>query len=332
MRVAVVGATGVVGETILQVLAERRVPATQVAALGSRDRASAARYNGRALDVRVTTAESLAEADVVFFASNEDASEKFAGQIAERGGIVIDNSAAFRMIDGVPLIVPEINAHALQAGQRIFPVANCTAIVISMALAPIRDAAGLRSVHAATYQATSGAGRAGLDEWLTAESALVRGENEPVPQAFAAQIARNVVPQIGSFDGAGFSGEERKIASETRKILDAPDLHVMATSVRVPVRSAHAAALFVQTERPTTVADLQRAFARAKGVVFHPHGIVTPRDVEGTDDIHVARLRADDSDMTRFAVWVVGDQLRKGAATNGVQILELLLAKGFLAS
>jgi aspartate-semialdehyde dehydrogenase len=298
VKVAVVGATGVVGETILRVLEERRVPVDGVGRFASRTRG----------EVQETTPEALAQYDAVFFASSEDASEKYAPPLLERGAVVIDNSSTFRLREGVPLIVPEVNAHAIRAEHRLFPVGNCTAIILCVALAPVRDAAGLASVHVATYQAISGAGRAALEEFD-------RGEGN---------VVRNVVPQIGSFAEGGYTGEELKVAAETRKVLELPDLPVFATTVRVPVRTAHSEAVFFQTQRETSVEELAAAFERAAGVVFHREGIVTPREVEGTDLVHVARLRHCEGNT--FAMWIVGDQLRKGAATNGVQILELLLA------
>ena len=300
MKVAVVGATGVVGETILRVLDERHVPVESVGLFASRDRGN----------VHATTDEALAEYDAVFFASSEDASERYAPALLDRGAIVIDNSSTFRMREGVPLIVPEVNPHALNPGDRLFPVGNCTAIILCVALAPVRDTAGLASVNVATYQAISGAGRAALEEFD-------RG---------AGNVVRNVVPQVGSFGEGGYTGEECKVAEETRKVLELPDLPVYATAVRVPVRTAHSEAVFFETQRATTLEDLAAAFERAPGVVYHPQGIVTPREVEGTDLVHVARLRRCGDDK-HFQMWIVGDQLRKGAATNGVQILELLMSR-----
>jgi aspartate-semialdehyde dehydrogenase len=300
VKIAVVGATGVVGETILRVLEERHVPAERIGLFASRTRDN----------VRETTPEALAEYDAVFFASSEDASERYAPPLLDRGTVVIDNSSTFRMRDDVPLVVPEVNAHAVRAEHRLFPVGNCTAIILCVALAPIRDCAGLAHVNVATYQAISGAGRAALEEFD-------RGEGN---------VIRNVVPQIGSFGADGYTGEESKIAAETRKILELATLPIYATSVRVPVRTAHSEAVFFHTERRTTVDGLAAAFERAPGIVYHRDGIVTPRDVEDTDLVHVARLRSCEDDGKHFAMWVVGDQLRKGAATNGVQILELVMS------
>ncbi len=212
----------------------------------------------------------------------------------------------------MPLLVPEINGESVRPEQRLFPVGNCTAIILCAALAPARDVAGLRSVRVATYQAISGAGRATLD-------AFDRGESD---------FVANAVPQIGAMDERGESGEERKVREETRKILGLPKLALNAVCVRVPVRTAHSEAVFFETERETSLAELAAAFERAPGIIFHREGIVTPREVEGTDDVHVARLRS--LGGNEYALWCVGDQLRKGAATNAVQILELLLAKGYV--
>ena len=330
MKVAVVGATGAVGETIVRVLEERQLPVATLGPFASRPHQAAVRFRGSALDVIRASDESLRGFDVVFFAGGEEASERYAPALVERGSIVIDNSSTYRMREGVPLIVPEVNGDAILPQHRLFPVANCTAIVLCTALRPIRDVAGLRSVRVATYQAASGAGRPGLDELHAQERALARGDPEPGPAVFPRTLARNVVPQVGDLDELGWSGEERKVRDETRKMLALPDLIVSATAVRVPVRTAHSAAVFVETERPTSAGELGAALGVAPGIVFHEAGIVTPRDVEGGDAVHVARLRAE-SDR-HFALWIVGDQLRKGAATNAVQILELLLAKGFVAA
>ncbi len=310
------GATGVVGETIVRVLEERALPIERVGAFASRARSGAVRFRGESLDVEPATTESLRNFDVVFFAGGEDASEAFVPALAARGAVVIDNSATFRMRDGVPLIVPEVNPDDIHVEHRLFPVGNCTAIILCTALAPVRDAAGLRCVRVATYQAISGAGRAALEEFDRAEGPIVR----------------NVVPKIGSFGDDGESGEEQKVRDESRKMLGLPNLDVVATCVRVPVRTAHAEAVFFETERETSVKALAAAFERAPSIVFHNEGIVTPRDVEGTDEVHVARLRALRPEPTReFALWCVGDQLRKGAATNAVQILELLVERGVVS-
>jgi aspartate-semialdehyde dehydrogenase len=329
VRVAVIGATGVVGETILRVLEERNVPVDALLAYASRERDDAVVFRGVKLPVAVATTPRIVadRPDVAFFASSDDASADMAQHLAAAGILVIDNSATFRLDPDCPLVVPEVNPHAIRAEHRIFPVGNCTAIVLCVALAPIERAVGLKSVRVATYQAVSGAGRAGLD-------ALAAEEGGATPDGtFAAPILHNVVPQIGSFSGIGASGEEEKVAAETRKTLNRPDLHVAAMCVRVPVRRAHSEAVFFETEESSSVEEIGDALANAPGLIFHDRGIVTPLDVENSDLVHVARLRSEDKeDGTLFQMWVVGDQLRKGAATNGVQILELLLEQGRFAT
>ncbi len=327
MKVAVIGATGVVGETILRVLEERELPVSTLLAYASRERENAVTFRGASLGVAAASAERIIAdgADVAFFASSDDASAEMARALADAGIVVIDNSATFRLDPACPLIVPEVNASAIRPEHMIFPVGNCTAIILCTALGPIESAVGLTSVRVASYQAVSGAGRAGLD-------ALASEEAGGAPNGtFAAPILRNVVPQVGSFSGVDDTGEEQKVAAETRKTLQRPDLHVAATCVRVPVRRAHSEAVFFSTEERATVEDLIVAFEQAKGIVFHERGIVTPLDVEGTDEVHVARLRSEGESVHDFQMWIVGDQLRKGAATNGVQILELLLAQGRFA-
>lgn len=303
MNIAVVGATGAVGETIVRVLRERKIPIDELGLFASRARDG----------VQAASDEALEPFETVFFAGSEEASEKFAPAILARGGVVIDNSSTFRLRPDVPLLIPEINAHALKPEDRLLPVGNCTAIILCMALAPIKKVAGLTSASVASYQAVSGAGREALDEF----------------DAGKGPIVGNVVPQIGGFDDSGNTGEEVKVCEETRKILELPDLAISVTAVRVPVRTAHSEVVFFETERDASLEQLDAALDDAPGVMFHKTGIVTPREVEGTDVVHVARVRARPGAENRFAMWVVGDQLRKGAATNAVQILELVLEKGF---
>jgi aspartate-semialdehyde dehydrogenase len=306
VNVAVVGATGAVGETIVQVLGERKVPVGELGLFASRARDG----------VQQTSNEALRKYDTVFFAGSDEASEQFAPPVLERGGVVIDNSSTYRMRPDVPLVVPEINAAAILPEHRLFPVGNCTAIILCVALEPVRAAAGLTHVNVATYQAVSGAGRAALEEFDAGQGPFVR----------------DVVPKVGDFGDDGYSGEETKVREETRKILGLPELPLYAMTVRVPVRTAHSEAVFFETARETSAGELGEALERAPGVVFHRAGVVTPREVEGTDNVHVARLRSAGDDHRHFQMWVVGDQLRKGAATNAVQILELLIARGMRAS
>ena len=249
VRVAVIGATGVVGETILRVLEERNVAVDTLLAYASRERDNAITFKGAALPVAVaTSARIIADhPHVAFFASSDDASAEMANALADAGIIVIDNSSTFRLDPACPLVVPEVNPTAIHPSHKIFPVGNCTAIVLCVGLAPIERKIGLKSVRVSTYQAVSGAGRAGLDTLADEEAGKAPNGT------FAAPILHNVVPQVGSFSGVGANGEEEKVALETRKTLNRPDLHVAATCVRVPVRRAHSEAVFFETERPTSV-------------------------------------------------------------------------------
>ncbi|TAM72455.1 aspartate-semialdehyde dehydrogenase [bacterium] len=325
-KVAVVGATGAVGETILRVLEERAFPVDRLGAFASRDRAAAVRFRGQAHDVEATSYDRLAPYDVVLFAGGDDASKDLGRRLAEAGKLVSDNSSTYRMELDVPLVVPDVNPHALGSA-RLAPVANCSTIQLVLALKPLRDAAGLRTVRVASYQSVSGAGRPALERLEAEERALhgvaLASDATPFPSA----IARNVIPQIGSFDDAGNSTEEKKIVEETRKILELPTLHVAATTVRVPVRYAHSEAIFVETERDTSVEELSRAIAAQPGVKLVTEGIVTPRDVEGQDMVYVGRLRAEEGSRRHFQLWVVGDNLRIGAATTAVRLAELMLVR-----
>ena len=332
MKIGIVGATGVVGATILEILDERRIAVDALVLYASRERDEPIAFRGKPHRVVAATREALERdrCDVVFFASSDDASAELAQVCVRAGGVVIDNSSTFRMDPACPLVVPEVNPGAIDADARIYPVANCTAIVLCVGIAPLVRTAGVRSIHVATYQAVSGAGRAGLDALANEENAAFRGGTAPFGSPFSAEIFRNVVPQIGSFDANGDSGEEKKVAAETRRILDlASDVHIAATTVRVPVRRAHSEAVFVETRDRVSLDTLRTAYRDAPGVVFHDEGIVTPRDVEGSDLVHVARLRSEgDTEGRWWQLWIVGDQLRKGAATNGVQIFEALLGRG----
>jgi aspartate-semialdehyde dehydrogenase len=333
VKLAIVGVTGVVGETILRILDERAIAIDDFGAFASRERGEPLGWRGRAWLIRAATAAALREGnyDAVFFASSEDASGLLAEHAVAGGAVVIDNSSAFRLAAGVPLVIPEVNAHHVRAEHRIFPVANCTAIVLCVGIAAIARTAGLTSVRVATYQSVSGAGKRGLDALSSEEDAAFgRTEHDRALSPFVRPIFRNVVPQIGAFDARGDSEEEKKLALETRKMLDLPALHVAATTVRVPVRYAHSEAVFLETARDTDVAELGAALDRADGVAYHAEGIVSPLEVEGQDLVHVARLRAEGESRRHFALWLVGDQTRKGAATNAVQILQLLVERGFV--
>jgi aspartate-semialdehyde dehydrogenase len=329
--VAIVGATGAVGEVLLEVLEERQFPVRELRALAS-ERSAGTTVSFRGADVPVGAAEpaSFQGADFVFFAATGSLSRDLAPEAVRHGAVVIDKSGTWRMKDEVPLVVPEINADALEKHQGIVSCPNCTTIGFVAALEPIRRAAGLRSVVVTTLQAVSGAGLPGLEDLETQIAAHAEGK-PLVAKKFAAPIAYNVVPLCETFREDGYSTEEVKLLHETRKILRLPQLDVSMTCVRVPVPVGHSAAVLIETERPITPEEARAALDAFPGVrvMDDPSQNVfpTPADVAGTDEVLVGRVRRD-LGSDRLWLWQVSDNLRKGAATNGVQIAEAMIARG----
>ncbi len=329
--VAIVGATGAVGETLLGILAERDFPLGDLRPLASeRSAGTSIDYRGKSYRVEQARPEAFDGVNFVFFAATGSLSKDLAPEAAKRGAVAIDKSSTWRMDPQVPLVVPEINASALRQHRGIVSCPNCTTIGFVMALEPIRRAAGLRRVIVTTFQAVSGAGRPGLDELSQQNQALLRGE-KPQASKFAAQIAANVVPLCEDFRDDGYSTEEVKLLFETRKILDMPDLDVTMTCTRVPVPVGHSASIFVETERPLSPADARQALADFPGVVVVDDPgqctFPTPNDVAGRDEVLVGRVRKDFA-TNGLWLWQVSDNLRKGAATNAAQIAESLLEAG----
>jgi aspartate-semialdehyde dehydrogenase len=274
--------------------------------------------------------EALDGADFVFFAATGTLSKDLAPEAARRGAVAIDKSSTWRMDPKVPLVVPEVNPGALERHEGIVSCPNCTTIGFVMALEPIRRAAGLRSVVVTTLQAVSGAGKPGIDELEQQIAATARGE-KIAPKTFASPIAYNVVPLCETFRDDGYSTEETKLLFETRKIMDLPDLDVTMTCVRVPVPVGHSATVLIETERPLTPQEARRALEDFPGVrvVDDPsrNAFPTPADVAGSDDVLVGRIRRDLA-RNRLWLWEVSDNLRKGAATNAVQIAEEMIRRG----
>jgi aspartate-semialdehyde dehydrogenase len=329
--IAVVGATGAVGEILLQVLAERRFPVSRLLPLASgRSAGSTVRFRGEALTVEEARPAAFEGIDFAFFAATGALSKDLAPEAARRGAVVIDKSNTWRMDDGVPLIVPEVNPDAAAKHRGIIACPNCTTIGLVMALEPLRRAAGLRSVVVTTLQAASGAGREGIDELAHQNAAIVKG-GPLEAKVFPRNLAGNVLPLCESFRNDGYSTEEMKLLLETRKILELPQLDVSMTCVRVPVAVGHSATVLVETERPLSPAAARAAFEAFPGVrvMDDPAQNVfpTPEDVAGRDEVLVGRIRRDLS-SDRLWLWQVSDNLRKGAATNAVQTAELLLARG----
>jgi aspartate-semialdehyde dehydrogenase len=329
--VAVVGATGAVGEVLLRVLEERSFPVKELRPLASeRSAGLSVRFKGEQIKVEPARADAFDGADFVFFAATGSLSKELAPEAARRRAVAIDKSSTWRMHDHVPLVVPEINADALADHHGIVACPNCTTIGFVMALEPIRRLAGLRRVVVTTLQAVSGAGRPGIDELEAQVAAIGRGE-KPVAATFAAPIAYNVIPLCETFRDDGYSTEEVKLLLETRKIMELPALDVAMTCVRVPVPVGHAASILVETERPLSPDAARLALADFPGVqvVDDPgkNGFPTPRDVAGRDEVLVGRIRKD-LGSDRLWLWQVADNLRKGAATNAVQIAEEMIRRG----
>ncbi|MEM7412243.1 MAG: aspartate-semialdehyde dehydrogenase [Myxococcota bacterium] len=327
LTVAVVGATGAVGEVLLDILAKRDFPIGELRPLASgRSAGSKVAFRGEQVEVAEAKPEAFEGADLVFFAATGGLSKTLAPEAAKRGAIAIDKSSTWRMDPTVPLVVPEINADALDGHQGIVSCPNCTTIGFVMALEPLRRAAGLKEVVVTTLQAVSGAGRDGIDE-LEAQQAALAGGGTPEASIFAAPIANNVVPLCENFRDDAFSTEEVKLLFETRKILSEPDLSVTMTCVRVPVPVGHAASVLVETEHVLAPEAARAALAEFPGVevVDDPDARVfpTPADVVGRDEVLVGRVRKD-LESDRLWLWQVSDNLRKGAATNAVQIAEAL--------
>ncbi len=329
--VAVVGATGAVGQVMLQVLAERQFPVRALRALASeRSAGKTVDFRGAAVRVERLTAEAFRGVDLALFSAGAARSREFAPAAVAAGAVVVDNSSAFRMEPDVPLVVPEINGDALAAwrSRGIVAVPNCTAIVMLMAVKPIHDFARVRRIVASSYQAVSGAGAAGMEELRLQTLAWSRGE-AIVAEAFPHQIAFNLIPHIDGFLENGYTKEEMKLVHETRKILGDEGIRVSPTTVRVPVFRAHAVSVHVETERKVTAPQARELFAAFPGlrVEDEPEKRRYPMPVfwAGQDDCAVGRVREDLAVENGLNFWVVGDQLRKGAALNAVQIAEVLI-------
>jgi aspartate-semialdehyde dehydrogenase len=331
MHVAVVGATGMVGQEMFRVLKQRKFPVGKLKPLASERSAGAEiAWNGGSVAVEVLDERSFDGVDLALFSAGAGISRTYAPIAAASGALVIDNSSAWRMEPGVPLVVPEVNVDDLRdaAERRIVANPNCCAIPLTVVLEPLRRAAGIERVVVATYQSASGAGRALVDE-LEAQTADVAAGREPRAREYPHPLAMNVVPGGWTLEDHGFYEEEVKIASETRKILHAPELRVVATCVRVPVAVGHGEAVFVETERDLGPDEARAILAAAPGVVVRDdpgrQDYPTPAAVAGTDEVYVGRVRRDPSCRHGLALWVVSDNLRKGAALNAVQIAERAL-------
>ena len=328
-RIAVVGVTGAVGQTTLKILEQRKFPVRDLKAYASeRSVGKTGTFAGESIPVRLAGADGFKDIDIAFFSCGSAQTREFAPVAVKAGAIVIDKSSAYRMDPEVPLVVPEINGAAVRSHKGIIAVPNCTTIVTVMPLKPLHDLGRLRRVVATSFQAVSGAGVNGVAELR--EQTMAWSKGEPLKSKFFQhQIAFNLIPHIDKFVEGGYTGEEIKLVNEIRKILELPDLPVSPTTVRVPVFTAHSISVNAETEERITAADARAAFERFPGIRLFDdpaqNRYPMPIIVEGEDDCFVGRIREDLSHANALNFWVVGDQLRKGAALNGIQIAELLI-------
>jgi len=330
MRVAILGATGAVGRTMLDVLDERSFPADEIVALASaRSAGSRLSWRGREMTVRAVDARAFDGCDIALFSAGAARSREWAPVAAAAGAVVIDNSSAWRMDPRVPLVVPEVNA-AAAADRELGIIANpnCATIQLVVALAALHRARPLRRVIATTFQSVSGAGQTGIAA-LQAELKGEKADDSP----FVSTIAGNVIPWIGPRGEDGWNEEEQKVRAETRRILDLPDLAVSATCVRVPVEKGHSISATVELESALTLEEARAALQAMPGLVLLDAARdPMPRDVAGTDDVQVGHLRVDHDMPNVLHLWIVADNLRKGAATNAVQIAESVRSMSYAGS
>jgi aspartate-semialdehyde dehydrogenase len=334
-RVGVLGATGLVGSTILELLASRRFPAAEVVPLASaRSAGKEIEWNGSSLKCLEVSDDSIQGLDLVLSSAGGSVSAEWVPKLVEAGAVVVDNTSYFRMRDEVPLVVSEVNPEALEGHSGIIANPNCSTMQMVVALKPLYDAAGIERLVVSTYQAVSGTGKAAIDELIDQSHAILHGQPASA-SIYPHQIAFNPLAQAGSFaDGDDHTDEERKLINETRKILGDEEIEVSATCIRVPVVTGHSEAVNVQTREPLSADRARELLAAAPGVtvVDDPANSRFPMaiDAAGQDDVFVGRIREDASHASTLDMWVVADNLRKGAATNAVQVAELLVQRNLL--
>jgi aspartate-semialdehyde dehydrogenase len=334
-RVAVVGATGQVGTLMLELLREREFPAREIVPFAS-ERSVGKELEG-GLVVQALSEESIRGFDLALFSAGGSTSGEWAPRFVDAGATVIDNSSRWRMHDDVPLVVSEVNPQALDGHNGLIANPNCSTMQMVVALKPLHDEAGIERLVISTYQAVSGTGRRAVDELLEQSHALLHDREIAAPRQYPHRIAFNALPHAGSFAaGEDHTDEERKLMNETRKILDDPGIRISATCVRVPVVTGHSEAVNVQTREALAPEDARELLRRAPGVtvVDDPEAGLYPMatDAAGRDEVFVGRIRRDPGNERALDLWIVADNLRKGAATNAVQLAELLDARGLLGA
>ncbi len=328
-NVAIAGATGAVGETFLQILEERNFPIAELRLLASkRSVGKTLKFKGKDYTVQELTHDSFKDIDIALFSAGGGRSLEFAPSAVKAGAVVVDNSSAYRMDDEVPLVVPEVNPQDAFKHKGIIANPNCTTIIMVVALQPLHAYSRIKRVVVSSYQSSSGAGAQAMQELMDQTKSWSEGKEIKV-EKFVNQLLFNVFPHIDSFTANGYTKEEMKMFNETRKIMGDKDIKVSATCVRVPVLSAHSEAVTVETEKEITPELARELFSKAPGLIVkdnpEKNEYPMPLYVAGQDDCYVGRIRKDISADNTLSFWVVGDQLRKGAATNAVQIAELLI-------
>lgn len=334
-NIAVVGASGAVGQEILKVLAERDFPVGQLRLCAtSRSAGKQLQFKGKMYTVEETTPDSFKDMDIALFAGGA-ASKQFSSAAVERGCVVIDNSSNFRLDPEVPLVVPEVNPEDVKWHKGIIANPNCSTIIMVVALKPIHDAAKIKRVVVSTYQAVSGAGIEAIDE-LTQQCKVVLEGGNFEPKVFVHQIAFNLIPHIDVFQDMDYTKEEWKMVKETHKILHDDNIGITATTVRVPIYRSHSESINIETEKKLTAAEAKKLLAEYPGIVVidEPAEKKYPMPLycSNKDEVFVGRIREDNSIASGLNIWVVADQIRKGAATNAIQIAELVTQYGCLLS
>ena len=332
-KVALVGATGAVGETLLAILAERDFPVSELVPLASeRSAGGKVKFGGKDITVQLLDTYDFAGVDIAFCSAGGSVSREHAPRAAAAGAVVIDNTSEFRYQDDIPLVISEVNPHAIAqyTSRGIIANPNCSTMQMLVALAPIHRAVQIERINVATYQSVSGAGRSGMEELGRETAALLNFQSVEPGKKFPAQIAFNVIPQIDDFQPNGYTKEEMKLVWETRKILEDESIQVNPTAVRVPVFYGHSEAVHIETSDKITAEEARELLRQAPGVVLmderKPAGYPTPvAQAAGTDGVFVGRIREDISHERGLDLWVVSDNIRKGAALNAVQIAELLI-------
>jgi aspartate-semialdehyde dehydrogenase len=335
-RVAILGATGAVGTELLSLLESRNFPVSELKLLASpRSAGSSLAFRGQEIKIEAVEASSFRGIDIVLASAGGSISKAWVKEIVAAGAVMIDNSSAFRMDQEVPLIVPEVNPEAAANHRGVIANPNCTTILMAVAVFPLHQVQPIKRIVAATYQSASGAGARAMEEVRTQSMEILQGK-EPKPEVFPYPLAFNLFPHNSKLGDNGYCEEEMKMVNETRKIFGAPELRVTATCVRVPVLRAHSEAINLEFEHPFEVAKARDLISQAPGVKlledWQNNYFPMPMDASGKDEVLVGRIRQDISNPNGLDLWLCGDQIRKGAALNAVQIAELLIAKNLLKS